>query len=297
MHPLIFKTFFALSLSIACTKTYAQTEPFPHPVDTFQQELQQNNSWFQSSSSQYAFSNWNIQFGLKDLKAGEDILSDTMLTDLLTNYGMTGVGTSYTIPDTSYFFEHGNQFTRFSNFTVEKKLNQSIQLNNVTNAATTLYRIHEVTEVWSDNPVMDSPWHIEVYYYALSDQGSHITSSLSFWHEYVYNLESSIKVLQDAPTNLLGRPQPASNLQLVMKPVPANDQLSLSLTPATDLDGLNLSIYTPQGTLVLNKSLGSITTKESTVINLDVSALPVGSYVLQLTNKSLTMWRKFSILR
>ena len=297
MRLLIFKSFFVLSLFFIWTKANAQTEPFPHPVDTFQQEIQQNNSWFQSNSNQYAFSNWRIQSGLKDLKAGEDILSDTMLTDLLTNYGITGTGTTYTIPDTSYFLEHGNHFTRFSNFKVEKKLNQSIQLNNVSNASTNLYRIHEITEVWSDNPIMDSPWHIEVYYYALSDQSSHITSSLSYWHEQVYNLESSIKVIQDGQTNILYRQSPASDLELVMKPVPANDQLSISLSTESNIDGLNLGIYTLQGTSVMNKNLGALSNKESKTFQLNVSTIPAGSYLLRLTNKSLTIVRKFSILR
>lgn len=108
----------------------------------------------------------------------------------------------------------------------------------------------------------------------------------------VYNYELSAedikKVAQRESVGII-TPQ-ISDDELFIGPLPADQKLQVTYTPAQSSGRVSLSIYNMQGVPVLSHE-----TAGSGVTTLDVSGLPTGLYLLRLVDNNRSVTRKFAV--
>ena len=108
----------------------------------------------------------------------------------------------------------------------------------------------------------------------------------------VYNYELSAedikKVAQGESVGII-TPQ-ISDDELFIGPLPADQKLQVTYTPAQSSGRVSLSIYNMQGVPVLSHE-----TTGSGVTTLDVSGLPTGLYLLRLVDNNRSVTRKFAV--
>ena len=108
----------------------------------------------------------------------------------------------------------------------------------------------------------------------------------------VYNYELSAedikKVAQGESVGII-TPQ-ISDDELFIGPLPADQKLQVTYTPAQSSGRVSLSIYNMQGVPVLSHE-----TAGSGVTTLDVSGLPTGLYLLRLVDNNRSVTRKFAV--
>ena len=108
----------------------------------------------------------------------------------------------------------------------------------------------------------------------------------------VYNYELSAedikKVAQGGSVGII-TPQ-ISDDELFIGPLPADQKLQVTYTPAQSSGRVSLSIYNMQGVPVLSHE-----TVGSGVTTLDVSGLPTGLYLLRLVDNNRSVTRKFAV--
>lgn len=108
----------------------------------------------------------------------------------------------------------------------------------------------------------------------------------------VYNYELSAedikKVAQGGSVGII-TPQ-ISDDELFIGPLPADQKLQVTYTPAQSSGRVSLSIYNMQGVPVLSHE-----TAGSGVTTLDVSGLPTGLYLLRLVDNNRSVTRKFAV--
>lgn len=108
----------------------------------------------------------------------------------------------------------------------------------------------------------------------------------------VYNYELSAedikKVAQGGSVGII-TPQ-ISDDELFIGPLPADQKLQVTYTPAQSSGRVSLSIYNMQGVSVLSHE-----TAGSGVTTLDVSGLPTGLYLLRLVDNNRSVTRKFAV--
>ena len=85
----------------------------------------------------------------------------------------------------------------------------------------------------------------------------------------------------------------ALNGQVSLYPNPTASQLNIELTLEA-ADGITISVFNLMGTLLANEDLGEI---QHSKLQLDLSSLENGIYLVQITGSKGTVNRKIQILR
>ncbi len=299
--------FIAIVFLFDSTAAVAQIEPGPIDNDSFKHELNTANVWYSSGNTAFTFSMLDVLHSFCDavnypdrlcVTPGEELLDNSMLSALLVKANLQSTATSATVFDTAYFAYDGWIFERQALYTCERKGGATVNIDGDSFANVTIYRIHETTTIWKHQPnIIDSPWRIETYYFSVPDTGTHIVSTLSYWKETMVGLLQN-KFIQNSRSNNQYRvTHQQDGLNIKLGPVPANNQLKVTVDPPAATENISFDILNMEGKFMQHRNSGSMNLFGSKEILFNVSSLPSGVYILKATSSVGNIIRRFEVLR
>lgn len=289
-----------LKLSVALTLiTFGQATAQEHleqpQPDKFQTEVDQANYGFDHTTGDYKFLTEDAKHELNPMYvvAGRDVLDNKQLGILFKDEMEQLKGTN-TMHRSARFTYDEVVFNKETDYTWEKKQYDRVVIDGQEFKNVLLLRVHEVTTIRKDG--LDLPWQKDVHYYSVLGPGRTIKSTVVYWQDKIGVLMNRAKyVLGIAPGTTRKAAADPSLTEMMLSPVPAKNEVNVSITSAQDLDDATINILDMSGKLLLSVPSGKIERNRPLNVTLDIRAIPSGIYIVHFNSVNVRLSRKLII--